>query len=104
MQRSVDPAEHSVRVAAGIGREPQHEVDRLLRRVAAGFVERAVPLQDVRTAAVERAASLAHLGANRANYAWQKQVLYGENAILNSPHGAAHLLSNSEQFISGRHG
>lgn len=86
-----------------------HETVMLARRwtgpaaVAAGFVEAAVPVDDVRPAAIERAASLARLAGNRENYGWQKQVLYGENAVLNASHGAAHLLSNAGEFMSGRH-
>ena len=60
--------------------------------VDAGFVDRAEPLPSLFDAALDRAASLAHLGANRSGLGWQKEQLYGENAALNRPHGAAHLL------------
>ena len=60
----------------------------------AGFVEAAVPLDQLDDAAMTRAAELAPLAANRKNYGWQKETLYGENAVLNSPHGAAHLLKS----------
>ncbi len=66
--------------------------------VAAGFVESAVPLEHVREASIERAASLAHLAANRENYGWQKQQMYGENAAINQPHGAAHMLRNLADY------
>lgn len=69
--------------------------------VAAGFVESAVPQEHVLDAAMERAAALAPLAANRANYGWQKEQLYGENAAINQPHGAAHMLRNSGDY---RHG
>ena len=52
----------------------------------------------MRDAAIERAASLAHLGANRDNYGWQKEQLYGENAAINQPHGAAHMLRNLADY------
>ena len=66
--------------------------------VAAGFVEAAVPQEHVLEASMERAASLAHLGANRQNYGWQKEQLYGEGAALNHPDGAAHMLKNSGDY------
>lgn len=69
--------------------------------VTAGFVEAAVPQERVLDAAVERAASLAHLAANRDNYGWQKEQLYGEHAAINQPHGAAHMLRMSRDY---RHG
>ena len=66
--------------------------------VAAGFVESAVPHEHVREASIERAASLAHLAANRENYGWQKDQMYGENAAINQPHGAAHMLRNLADY------
>lgn len=75
-----------------------HETIMLAKRwtapaaAAAGFVEAAVPLEQLDDAVMTRAAELAPLAANRENYGWQKEVLYGENAALNGPHGAAHLL------------
>jgi enoyl-CoA hydratase/carnithine racemase len=69
--------------------------------VAAGFVEAAVPDQLVREAAIERAASLAHLAANRAGLGWQKEQLYGTGAALNRPDGAAHMLRNSTDYPHG---
>ncbi len=60
----------------------------------AGFVEAALPLDQLRDAAITRAAELAPLAANRENYAWQKEAIYGENAALNEPHGAAHMLKS----------
>ena len=81
-----------------------HETVMLAKRwtasaaVRAGFVEAALPLDQLRSAAVERAAQLAPLGANRRNYGWQKELLYGANAALNQPHGAAHMLRNSADY------
>jgi enoyl-CoA hydratase/carnithine racemase len=66
--------------------------------VAAGFVESAVALDAVQSTALERAASLAHLAKNRDGFAWQKEQLYGQNAALNHPHGAAHMLKNAADF------
>lgn len=66
--------------------------------VAAGFVEQAVPLDEVRSAATARAAELAPLAAHRANFGGQKQALYGRDAAINLPHGAAHMLENSADF------
>ena len=71
--------------------------------VAAGFVEAAVPLDQLQNAAMKRAAELAPLAANRRNFGWQKEALYGENAALNTPHGPAHMLKNMSEFVTGRH-
>lgn len=64
----------------------------------AGFVEQAVALDDVLPRAIERATELAPLAANRANFGWQKEQLYGTNAALNQPHGAAHMLKNMHDY------
>jgi enoyl-CoA hydratase/carnithine racemase len=85
-----------------------HETVMLAKRwtapaaVEAGFVEAAVPHAEVLDRAVERAASLTHLAANRANYGWQKRAIYGADSILNRPHGAAHVLSNPTEFMGHR--
>ncbi len=60
--------------------------------VASGFVEAAVPFDDVIPTAIERARQLAPLAANRDNFGWQKEQAYGTDAVLNELHGAAHLL------------
>jgi len=65
---------------------------------AAGFVEEAVELDQVLPRAMERAAELAPLAVNRRNFGWQKETLYGTNAALNQPHGAAHMLKNMADF------
>jgi Delta3-Delta2-enoyl-CoA isomerase len=69
--------------------------------VTAGFVDAAVEVDHVLPTAIARAASLAHLAANRANYGAQKETLYGANAAINQPHGPAHMLKNSAEY---RHG
>ncbi len=70
--------------------------------VAAGFVESAVPFEDVLSTTIERAAAIARFGADREKYGWQKQALYGKNSVLNQPHGAAHILQNAEAFLGGK--
>jgi len=40
----------------------------------------------------------APLAANREVFGNQKESIYGENAIINGPHGAAHLLKNSADY------
>ncbi|MFT4597159.1 MAG: enoyl-CoA hydratase/carnithine racemase, partial [Paracrocinitomix sp.] len=83
-----------------------HETVILARRwtanaaVAAGFVEAAVPLDQLREAAITRAAELAPLATHRRNFGWQKEALYGKNAALNTPHGAAHMLKNMSEFVT----
>ena len=66
--------------------------------LAAGVVQQIEPYDNIREAAIQRAAELAKLGANRKVYGRMKQAIYGENAAINQPHGAAHMLSNPEQF------
>ncbi len=51
-------------------------------------------------AAITRAGELALLATHRRNFGWQKAALYGENAALNTPHGAAHMLKNMSEFVS----
>lgn len=81
-----------------------HETVMLAKRwtataaVAAGFVEAAVPVDDVVDRAVARAAELAPLATNRENYGGQKELLYGAQAALNHQHGAAYMLKNSGEF------
>ena len=69
--------------------------------VDAGIVEAAVGVDDLLGAAIERAAGLAGLATDRQRYGWQKEVIYGQNSVLNAPHGAAHILKNSREFIGG---
>lgn len=64
----------------------------------AGIVQAITPLEELREAAITRAAELAPLAANRANYGGQKEALFGENAVLNGPHGAAYMLKNAAEF------
>ncbi len=64
----------------------------------AGIVQQTASIEELSAAALRRAEQLAPLGANRALYAEQKERLYGENAVINAPHGAAHLLKNSDRF------
>ena len=45
-----------------------------------------------------RAKELAPFGANRELYAEQKERLFGENAVLDGPHGPAHMLKHSTDF------
>ncbi len=60
--------------------------------VAAGFVERALPLEGLLEGAQRRAAELAPLGANRALYSGSKERIFGEAPSINRVDGAAHLL------------
>jgi enoyl-CoA hydratase/carnithine racemase len=66
--------------------------------LAAGIVQATADAETLLGAARRRAAELAPLGANRALYAGQKEAIYGENSILNGPHGAAWMLRNLDQY------
>ena len=64
--------------------------------LAAGIVQKIAPLDELRDAAIARAAELARLGANRKVFGRMKESIYGENASINSPHGPAYLLKHSK--------
>ncbi len=66
--------------------------------LAAGIVQAVTPLAELSGFATDWARSLAALGANRENYGGQKEALYGENAALNGPHGAAYMLRNLSEY------
>jgi Delta3-Delta2-enoyl-CoA isomerase len=66
--------------------------------VASGVAQQTHPLESLQDKAMERAAELAHLGANRKVYGRMKEAIYGENAAINNPHGPAHMLKNADQF------
>ncbi|MCP5178667.1 MAG: enoyl-CoA hydratase/isomerase family protein [Pseudomonadales bacterium] len=62
--------------------------------LARGIVQATAPVDALLPGAQARAAELAPLGAKRELYRGQKERLYGENAVLNGPHGAAYMLRN----------
>lgn len=64
----------------------------------AGIVEAALPMEELKGAAINRAAELARLGANRKVFGAMKESLYGENAAINQPHGPAHMLKHAADF------
>lgn len=64
----------------------------------AGIVQYVSELDELLTLATQKAQELAPLGANREIYGGQKERLFGENAALNLPHGAAYMLKNSDKF------
>lgn len=64
----------------------------------AGIVQATADAENLLPLALRRAGELAPLGANRALYRRQKEAIYGENAILNGPNGAAWMLRNLDQY------
>ena len=62
--------------------------------LAAGIVQQTCTLEQVREQAIARARQRAPLGANREVMGAMKEAVYGENAAINGPHGAAHMLRN----------
>ena len=66
--------------------------------LANGIAQATAPFETLLTQAQRKAAELAPLGANRALYREQKERLYGENAVLNGPHGAAYMLRNLDRY------
>ncbi|MDH4144814.1 MAG: enoyl-CoA hydratase/isomerase family protein [Acidimicrobiia bacterium] len=69
--------------------------------LSAGIVQRAVAAEEVVPTAMELARTSAPLGTNREVFGWQKEHIYGENAAINGPHGAAYMLRNNGRFASG---
>lgn len=65
---------------------------------AAGIVEAIAEPDDLLAAAQARAAELAPLAQNRELYRAQKEALFGEQAVINQPHGAAYMLRNLDQY------
>lgn len=63
--------------------------------LAAGVVQGTASFDDLGNRALERARQLAPLARNRDAVRTMKERLYGENAVLNSPHGAAWLLQHA---------
>jgi enoyl-CoA hydratase/carnithine racemase len=58
----------------------------------AGIISSTCSQEDLLESAVSKAQSLARLGENRKVYGKMKERLFGSNAAINTPHGAAHLL------------
>jgi enoyl-CoA hydratase/carnithine racemase len=81
-----------------------HETVQLARRwtgpdaLAAGIVQQIGELDGLLDQAQRRAAELAPLGANRQIFGAQKELLYGEQAVINSLEGPAYMLRNSREF------
>lgn len=84
-----------------------HQTVMLARRwtgpdaLANGIVQQLAEPDAVLADAVALAQRHAPLGANRAVYGWMKEHTYGENAAINGPHGAAHLLRNQADYPHG---
>lgn len=66
--------------------------------VAAGIAQRALPMDELRSATIARGAEVARLGANREVFGRMKERMFGESAAINGPHGAAHMLRHREQY------
>ena len=66
--------------------------------LAAGIVQQTAVLEDLLNMAGRRAEELAPLGAQREKFGGQKERLFGENAAINGPHGAAYMLRNLAEY------
>jgi enoyl-CoA hydratase/carnithine racemase len=67
----------------------------------AEVVQHLAPAGEVLSTAIEVAAGLAHLGANRQTLGWMKERVYGDNAVINGPHGPASMLRNHHLYARG---
>jgi enoyl-CoA hydratase/carnithine racemase len=81
-----------------------HETVQLARRwtgpaaLAVGIVQHVASAETLLDMARQRAMELAPLGANRKVFGAQKETLYGENAVINGPHGPAYMLKHSADY------
>ncbi len=66
--------------------------------LAAGIVQEIADTEQLLDRAMTRAGELAPLGANRKVFGRQKEHLFGTNAAINQPHGAAHMLRNLSDY------
>ena len=66
--------------------------------LSAGIVQGVAPFPALAGAAMARAEELSRLGENREVYGRMKESIYGENAALNQPHGAAYMLRNQTLY------
>jgi len=66
--------------------------------LAAGIVQQVASAENLLPVAMQRAIELAPLGANRKVFGGQKETLFGENAVINGPHGPAHMLAHSADY------
>ena len=64
----------------------------------AGIVQATADYESLLSNAQEYAAQIAPLGANRKIFQGQKEALFGENAAINQPNGAAYMLKNLDQY------
>jgi enoyl-CoA hydratase/carnithine racemase len=69
--------------------------------LGAGIVQELADKDAVLSAALRRAGDLAPLGANRENFAWMKEHIYGENAAINGVDGPAYMLRNQSMYDHG---
>ncbi|MEE2785586.1 MAG: enoyl-CoA hydratase/isomerase family protein [Pseudomonadota bacterium] len=63
-----------------------------------GIVQQIADTDSLLSQAQARAAELAPLATNRANYGGQKERIYGENSAIAGAHGAAYLLRNLDKY------
>ncbi len=64
----------------------------------AGLVQHTASPEDLLTLARTRAEALAPLGTHRKLFKKQKESIFGENAAVNGPHGAAYMLAHNEDY------
>ncbi|MEE3256881.1 MAG: enoyl-CoA hydratase/isomerase family protein, partial [Actinomycetota bacterium] len=65
---------------------------------SSGFVQELADEDEVTSNAVERAQELSRLGANRENFQWMKEHIWGSDAAINRTDGPAHMLHNNGDY------
>lgn len=66
--------------------------------LAAGLVQGTASLETLLEVATARAAELSRFGKHREVYQGMKERVFGEDAAINKPHGAAHMLKHQKEF------
>ena len=74
------------------------QLRRLLQALQAGVVQYVAEASELRSMAVEVAAGVAHLGANRETLGLMKERIYGDNAAINGLDGPASMLRNPDRY------
>ena len=68
---------------------------------SSGFVQELADEDEVTTKAIERAEELSRFGANRENFKWHKEHIWGADAAINRTDGPAYMLHNNGDYPSG---
>ena len=66
-----------------------------------GIAQEVVPGDEVVPRAIAVAEDLLRVARSREITGWTKEHLYGENSVIDGPHGAAYMLANADRYPAG---